>query len=208
MNGISSPQRDVRWESPDQRCCSSQQCVGDGYQIPNIRFDMTSEGVHQFVSVGNSEISLPNVAVKHAGDFDERPRGGTNVRCAANYFPHRRRVWLIHVIFRDIRGIKIHPQRSSSRKRPLSPATDGKRLQRSLRSGSLGLAGFFERGRSSATVSPRRWIKITVPSAASRTSSDVRIWRSRIEAVLMCYMVAPSRCDYKVARPMSMRPRM
>ncbi len=128
--------------------------------------------------------------VESASDFDKRPGRGKNVRCPANQFSYGCRVWLIHVVLCDIRGIQIHSQRSSSKKRPLSPATDGKRRQRSLMSGRRGLARLFEIGRSSATGSPRRSIRMTVPSAASRTNSEVRMWRSRIEAVFMCYIVA------------------
>src|ERR1041385_826841 len=48
-------------------------------------------------------------------------------------------------------------------------------------------------GRNSATGWPRRAMMIVPPSAASRTSSDVRIWSSRTEVVLMSYIVALGR---------------
>lgn len=57
-------------------------------------------------------------------------------------------------------------------------------------SGKPGLVRFLEIGRNSATGSPRRSIVMIVPSAASRTNSEVRMWRSRIDAVFMCYIVA------------------
>ena len=45
-------------------------------------------------------------------------------------------------------------------------------------------------GRNSATGSPRRSITITPPFSASRTNSEVRMWSSRTEVFLMCYIVA------------------
>jgi len=47
-----------------------------------------------------------------------------------------------------------------------------------------------EIGRSSATGAPRRSIRITSPSAASRTNLEVWIWSSRTEVLLICYIVA------------------
>jgi hypothetical protein len=46
-------------------------------------------------------------------------------------------------------------------------------------------------GRNSATGSPRLSITITPPSAASRTNFDVLMCSSRIDVVLICYIVAP-----------------
>jgi hypothetical protein len=46
------------------------------------------------------------------------------------------------------------------------------------------------KGRNSATGSPRRSITMTLPSAASRTNSEVCICNSRTEVFLMCYIVA------------------
>jgi hypothetical protein len=56
---------------------------------------------------------------------------------------------------------------------------------------SVGIRGGEAMGRNSATGSPRRSIKITPPSEASRTNSEVWMWSSRTEVFLMCYVVAP-----------------
>ena len=67
----------------------------------------------------------------------------------------------------------------------LSPGTFGKLFQNRDILGNFGFRPTLDSGRSSATGSPRRSITITEPWAASRMSSEVRIWRSRIEALFM-----------------------
>ena len=82
--------------------------------------------------------------------------------------------------------------RSSDTKRVLSSRSCGNSFQNRLMSGNLIVRFGLDRGRSSATGWPCRSMTMTVPSAASRTSSEVRMWRSRMDAFLICYIVAKS----------------
>jgi hypothetical protein len=151
---------------------------------------MSSEQVNQLITLDGAQRSLTYVPVKNGCHFDGCPRRSTDVRGSKDQLSHVGRVSLVHVILGDISRIQIH-QRSSSRKRPLSPGTAGKRSQISVSSGRRTPGCGFEIGRSSATGCPRRSIRMVAPSEAWRTSSEVRICKSRMEADLMCYIVAP-----------------
>ena len=197
MDCVTGSERNVRRKRPDHRRSPAKQRVRDGNEVPKISLDVPAKQVHQLTSLRNGKISLSHMPMEYAGDLDERPAGGADIFCRSDEFSDRWSVPLVDVVLGDVRRIKIHGQRSSSRKLPLSPGTEGNRRQISVRSGSFVSVLFFEMGRSSATGSPRRSIRITVPSAASRTSSEVRICKSRIDAFFMCYIVALRPLDFK-----------
>ena len=70
MNGIARPQKNPRYESPNQCCCSPEGRISNRYQVPEADFNVSPKEVNQFSSFGNRQRSLSNVAVKNASYFD------------------------------------------------------------------------------------------------------------------------------------------
>jgi hypothetical protein len=157
MHCIASANVHVGGDAAYQGDHSPQERAADGNQSPNPFIHMLLERGEQLPALSRTERSFTRVTMEHARHFAQCPRGR-----------HQR-----------LRA----PYDGANRFAPLSPGTLGNSFQNRVISGSFGLEWALDNGRSSATGSPRRSISMTVPPAASRISSDVRMWRSRTEAL-------------------------
>lgn len=117
--------------------------------------------------------TLPDVSVKNACHLNKRPSQRTHLLSDPDQSTDLFRIRLIDVLLGDVRRIDIHPYRSSSGNRPLSPFTLGILAQTSLRSGALVAPPDPESGLNSATALPRLSITITCSSAASLAGSKL-----------------------------------
>ena len=192
MQGVGSPDEELLWRGQYQCACPPQYTFSDEYEVPQPVSDVSGKARGQVTRVGMCVRNFPYSAVKHRMKLGQGPKRRIDRVRIPDELADAGGFRFIEVELRYIGRVEIqdYRPRSSSMILVLS-------LTRGIRSQTLcmdaKIRAFFAAamrrgevtGRNSATGSPRLSITITPPSAASRTSFDVLMCRSRTDVDLI-----------------------